>query len=197
MPFKYKTGSGTKGTFGHFKLRRWGDLNKRTVNGSSKSKYAFRYNYRKNKTELRITRNEFFEWCDRNRDVYESIKRSGETPSIDRIDSTGHYELSNMRLISLRENSRRGRVERWENERDRNSKLKPSSLGEFLLQARSRANLTLRGLECKSGIHNPQLSLYEKGKVCPSLMTLKRLASALDFDMNEALQFIMREHHVE
>jgi len=37
----------------------------------------------------------------------------GETPSLDRIDSRGHYELNNLRIISLKENANAGRETRW------------------------------------------------------------------------------------
>lgn len=37
------------------------------------------------------------------------------TPSIDRIDPRGHYELSNMRWLSFSENARRGGKNRWIN----------------------------------------------------------------------------------
>lgn len=115
MPFKYSTGSGTKGTLGHFKLRRWGDLNKRTVNGASPSKdKKVIKNYLSKGIELRITRDEFIAWCDSNAELIEQLWSQGEVPSIDRIDPKGHYELSNMRIRSLRENQDDGRAARWE-----------------------------------------------------------------------------------
>lgn len=36
------------------------------------------------------------------------VMKSGESPSLDRIDSSGHYEKGNVRVISFRENSLRG-----------------------------------------------------------------------------------------
>lgn len=47
---------------------------------------------------------DFYIWCEKHRAIIEEINSSGETPSIDRINSDGNYEISNLRIISLKEN---------------------------------------------------------------------------------------------
>jgi hypothetical protein len=115
MPFKFTTGSSTKGTFAHFKLRRWGDLNKRTVNGSSPSKKIKIVRFYLDKgIKLKMTREEFFAWCDANKNIYDALILAGETPSIDRLNSSGDYEINNIRLISKKENDKKARQLRWD-----------------------------------------------------------------------------------
>lgn len=51
--------------------------------------------------ELRVSRKEFIEWY---------MPLDFEGASVDRIDKNGHYELSNMQVISLEENIRKEKV---------------------------------------------------------------------------------------
>jgi hypothetical protein len=57
--------------------------------------------------ELHITRDDFRSWCDSQRHVWEQLRRFNITPSIDRINSNGHYTISNIRIISNIENINR------------------------------------------------------------------------------------------
>lgn len=60
--------------------------------------------------EVRWTYAEFLEWFNLNKELFHKIKSEGEIPSIDRIDSMGHYEPSNCRMIPLSVNSALGEV---------------------------------------------------------------------------------------
>lgn len=53
--------------------------------------------------ELRMTQEQFFAWAIPKYETW-FRERPGVTPSIDRIESTGHYEISNIRLAPLQEN---------------------------------------------------------------------------------------------
>ena len=55
--------------------------------------------------EVRMTRAEFVAWALPEYALW-FRSRPDETPSIDRIDNDGHYELANIRLVSLAENLR-------------------------------------------------------------------------------------------
>ncbi len=75
------------------------------------SRAGAQYNHRQCYTdvEVRISRADFIAWAV---PEYERWFREcpGVTPSVDRIDSTGHYEAGNLRLIARGENCRRTRV---------------------------------------------------------------------------------------
>ena len=55
--------------------------------------------------QIRMTRQEFLDWA---LPKYEQWMkdRPDETPSLDRVDPNGHYEISNLRLLERGENSR-------------------------------------------------------------------------------------------
>lgn len=55
--------------------------------------------------ELRMTKEEFIEWVIPKYAEF-LAQHPGESPSIDRIDPNGHYEISNLRVIPLAENCR-------------------------------------------------------------------------------------------
>lgn len=57
------------------------------------------------------TYEEFLSWWDTNLDRYNLIASMGKTPSIDRIDSKGHYEASNCRWLPVEVNRALGEVE--------------------------------------------------------------------------------------
>lgn len=56
--------------------------------------------------ELRMTREAFIAWCVPRIRRWWSSHPTGK-PSIDRKDDRGHYELTNIRILDVRENSRR------------------------------------------------------------------------------------------
>jgi hypothetical protein len=97
----------------HFAYTRWHKINNRTVNGHNpdiKSRGSLSYILRG--IEVRFNRKEFNAWCELNRIRILRLMTEGEIPSIDRIDSHGHYELTNMRIISMTKNQQLGLIER-------------------------------------------------------------------------------------
>lgn len=80
----------------------WSNLQRRTINGARPewtSRNMVR-DYLSKGIELRMTRNEFAYWCHGQRDKILSLISDSDSPSVDRLDSRGHYELTNMRIIS-------------------------------------------------------------------------------------------------
>jgi hypothetical protein len=73
-----------------------------------------------------LDRETFYHWAMYN-DGFQALFRQWEyfgyprklTPSVDRIDSSKGYELSNMEWVTHSENSRRGSLKRHENSRNR------------------------------------------------------------------------------
>ena len=57
--------------------------------------------------ELRMTYEEFRDWCYTKREEIEQMYRNNEVPSIDRKDSNGHYEINNLQVIPFLENCRK------------------------------------------------------------------------------------------
>lgn len=97
----------------HFAYTRWHKINARTVNGANPdTKSRGSAHYVNLGIKIKFTRTEFNEWCERNRDVILKLIKEGHTPSVDRINSEGHYALDNMRIISLKENIAAGVAKR-------------------------------------------------------------------------------------
>lgn len=61
------------------------------------------------RVECRMSQEEFMQWYIQKYSNW-MASHPDETASVDRIDSAGHYEISNIRLISLSENVRRSRT---------------------------------------------------------------------------------------
>jgi hypothetical protein len=81
----------------HKAVQAWHDLNKRVQN---QPEYAG--------VEVRVTRDAFVAWAT---DAFARwfVTHPDVRPSVDREDPAGHYEISNLRVIPLGENSRRAR----------------------------------------------------------------------------------------
>jgi transcriptional regulator with XRE-family HTH domain len=58
------------------------------------------------------------------------------------------------------------------------------SFAEELKRRRKTLNLSQKDLALKAEIGNVQISTYEKGKVVPSLITMRKLAVALELEEN-------------
>lgn len=80
------------------------------------SRAGAKYNHRPcyGPVEVLLAREQFMAWAI---PQYEAWFRehAGVTPSVDRIDSSGHYQLGNLRLITRSENCRRTRANRMLN----------------------------------------------------------------------------------
>lgn len=83
------------------KKRYWNNMKSRVKYGSYKSKNI----------KVVWTYEEFLTWWNDNLKIYELIVERGLTPSIDRIDSKGHYEASNCRWLPNDVNRALGEVE--------------------------------------------------------------------------------------
>lgn len=68
--------------------------------------------YKKNNVQIKWTKDDFIRWftSENNQKRYAAIIEAGETPSIDRINSKGHYEESNCRIIPNKLNMALGEV---------------------------------------------------------------------------------------
>lgn len=87
----------------------WARINQRTVNGAKPNwkNRAHRY-YLEHGVRLEISKEDFYAWVVENWAQAEAVWAAGLKPSIDRIDSTGHYAIGNLRIISTDLNSTRG-----------------------------------------------------------------------------------------
>lgn len=59
--------------------------------------------------KIKMSRLEFYDFCDLNKEVIMNFYSQGITPSINRIDSSGHYELNNIEIIPHSENAAMGK----------------------------------------------------------------------------------------
>lgn len=57
-----------------------------------------------------VTKDEYFEFWKKNSETVFDIIKSGDKPSIDRIDPNGNYSIDNIQIISLTENRKKDRV---------------------------------------------------------------------------------------
>lgn len=87
-----------RGTIEYFKSNTWGNLQKRTINGTSP--HPKNISYLRKGVELRLTKNEFYTWCDSQSATILAMYAANIKPSINRIDPDGHYELSNIEILS-------------------------------------------------------------------------------------------------
>lgn len=92
-----------------FTSRKWGAINRRTVNGSCPdwNNPSISYSYLDKGICLEITKEELRQIVDRDWHIIEDLWNQGKTPSIDRINPNGHYSVDNIRFIDLIENCRR------------------------------------------------------------------------------------------
>ena len=67
--------------------------------------------YVKKSIKLNMTREQFTSWVKSHWPLIQDLKDQGKTPSIDRIDSSQHYTISNIQIISLRQNCIKGAQE--------------------------------------------------------------------------------------
>jgi len=88
----------------------WHNINQRTVNGARPNmKIPGCRRYIERGIKLCFTREEFVSWVNAHSDEILELRNSGQRPSIDRSDSQGHYEISNLRIRALADNLKAGR----------------------------------------------------------------------------------------
>jgi hypothetical protein len=105
------------GTWRCFFYRTWGGINARTTNGSNpRPDIPNIRRYLDKGIRLEMTREEYRSWCESQADLiarmYAEAEAKGDPmlrPSIDRIDSDGHYALGNVQVISRRDNCSKGK----------------------------------------------------------------------------------------
>lgn len=101
-------GAAWRRTWQGFESQRWAQINHRTVNGAKPYWTNPQHMvYLSAGIELRMTRDQFREWCRSRAEQIEQMYRDGLRPSIDRIDGTGHYAVENLQLLPLSENCRK------------------------------------------------------------------------------------------
>lgn len=112
----------------------WLNINRHTVNGAHPVRDRRSRCYFERGTEIRMTRDEFAEWCRLNWSTVVEYRNAGIKPSIDRIDNEGHYEIANIRIISLAENCAQGGINRRKRltEKLNSMKRKCMNCGEIL-----------------------------------------------------------------
>lgn len=99
----------TRGTLAYVQGRYWTTMNQRTVNGRGPQLTKRNKVYFERGIRLEFSKLEFCKWVSDHWKEFEDIYKSGRTPSIDRINSLGHYSLDNLQVIDLKENMAKDR----------------------------------------------------------------------------------------
>lgn len=89
-----------RGTIEYFKCTTWNNIRKRVINGKPTPNNR---SYIAKGIELRVSKEEFYSWCDTQRDLILSMRM----PSIDRVDNMGHYELGNIQILEHSDNAKK------------------------------------------------------------------------------------------
>lgn len=97
-----------------FRSSRWEHVNRRTVNGRVPRWWCRQARFYLEKgIRLEMTKKEFFDWCESQSKLILRLYAEGKTPSIDRIDSSGNYEINNIQILDMQLNiAKRNQVSR-------------------------------------------------------------------------------------
>ena len=90
-----------------FRAKTWYSINVRTVNGCNiqiDNRSANRY--RSNGVKLKMSKEEYYSWCNKRKSKILKMHHAGKRPSIDRIDDNGDYAIDNLRIISFKKKLR-------------------------------------------------------------------------------------------
>ena len=99
-----------RGSIEYVKCSYWQTLNQRCANGLHVVRSPRNAQYIKNNIKLSMNKLEFDSWVDLHWQEFDALYKSGRTPSIDRICSSGDYTSENMQVIDLKENMRKDRI---------------------------------------------------------------------------------------
>lgn len=102
------------GNLSYFKSNCWGNIQQRTVNGTRP--HPRNISYFKKGIELRMSKDEFYKFCDDNAAIIMSLYETKQCPTIDRIDNLGHYELGNLQILTKSENNKKVATDRRRHE---------------------------------------------------------------------------------
>lgn len=94
-------------TFEYFKMSGWHKINSRTINGTNPAwgnSLAKKY-YLDKKIKIKLTREQWLNFCKRHKKRIETIYKSGQLVGINRINSDKHYELGNIQIVSHKRNT--------------------------------------------------------------------------------------------
>jgi hypothetical protein len=89
---------------------RWSGINRRTVNGAYPERNKRTSCYLDSGVRLEMTKEEFKIWCFDRKDIIENMYKNNIIPSIDRIDTNGHYSIDNIQIIDQKENSKKAAI---------------------------------------------------------------------------------------
>jgi len=99
-----------RGTIEYFKCSTWGNLLKRCSNTGKLTKNN--KSYAKKGIKLLMTKDEYYKFCDSQKQIILDFYMNGDTPSIDRIDPFGDYKIENLRILSFNVNRNLARTEK-------------------------------------------------------------------------------------
>jgi hypothetical protein len=102
-----KTKARTNGTLEYFKCNTWNNIKRRVINGNITPNNKA---YADKGIMLKMTKEEFYEFCDNNKDTIMDFYSKQITPSLDRIDPYSHYQIGNLQIISFDDNRRESNI---------------------------------------------------------------------------------------
>jgi hypothetical protein len=117
-----------------------------------------------------MTLKEFDTWAEAQADLIEQMIRDKQRPSIDRIDDAGHYQLDNVRIIPMAENSRLGCTSKKAKEACAigegcwSAKLNAETV-RLIRQEHMEGNVTNKQLGAKYGVHAVTIGSIVRNKI--------------------------------
>ena len=98
-----------RGTLAYFKCSTWGNILKRCTNTGKMTKNN--KSYIKKNIQLKMSKDEYYNFCEKNKKIILDMYQKGLTPSIDRIDAYKNYEVANLQILALDKNRNQARTE--------------------------------------------------------------------------------------
>lgn len=87
-------------------------MQQRAINGTQAPSAAKKRNrtYFNKGIEIKMTKDQYYDWCDKQSNTIMGLYKENKTPSIDRINSDGHYELTNIQILEWTLNRQMGAI---------------------------------------------------------------------------------------